>query len=173
VIRVWALKRFAVGALVGVGCVLAARVSAEMLDRPSYLDASGIVRQRSTTDCGLAALATLASMIGAPLDYHELLVDAGIVTDGLTLGAIQRIASRNGISLEGVAAAAAESLPVPWLAHWRSGNGHYVVVERREGDGWIVADPGRGRIRYSGRAFRRRWSGYALVIGSSNADVRR
>jgi ABC-type bacteriocin/lantibiotic exporter with double-glycine peptidase domain len=104
-----------------------------MLDRPSYLDASGIVRQRSTTDCGLAALATLASMIGAPLDYHELLVDAGIVTDGLTLVRYNGSHHETAFHWRGWAAAAAESLPVPWLAHWRSGNGHYVVVERRAG----------------------------------------
>jgi len=131
----------------------------------SFLGREDVILQQSQNDCGLAALAMLGRAIGTPIDLAELRRTVSVGRTGLTMLSLREIADAYGVTTEGVYADPLEGpeLPTPWIAHLRTGVGHYVVVERYEGLQWTVADPTRGRVQYSEAAFRRVWSGYALV----------
>jgi ABC-type bacteriocin/lantibiotic exporter with double-glycine peptidase domain len=139
-----------------------------------FLGTEGVVLQSDATDCGLAALANLSHAIGKAIELDELRLYISVGASGLTLRALRDIADGFGIRLTGVLSSLKDpSFSPPWIAHFEGRGGHYVVVERYEKQSLIVADPARGRIRYSASAFRRRWSGYAMVLDPPPvADIR-
>lgn len=124
-----------------------------------------VIRQRERNDCGLAAIATLAQAIGVHLDMSDLERENPIHGPGLTLLDLVRIARAHGIALRGVFARVPNGLTTPWIAHLRTQDGHYVVVEEALANGFIVGDPASGVKAVSVETFRTLWSGYGLVLG--------
>lgn len=87
---------------------------------------------------------------------------------------LKNTAALHGIELTGVRADPWQHVdfPVPWIAHLRSRIGHYVVVERKEDNSWIIADPAIGRLQVPDRLIRDRWTGYALIVeGPTESDL--
>jgi len=125
-----------------------------------------VIRQRTGNDCGLVALTILLRDVGTVADLRQLHREVPIQGGGATMLALRQAAATHGVALRGVFADPLRSgaLPTPWIAHLNSGGGHYVVVERSESARWIVADPSVGIVEYSENAFKRRWSGYALIL---------
>ncbi len=126
-----------------------------------------VVRQQTANDCGLAALATMAHDMGLPLDEQALYDQNMVPVTGLNLLSLRRIAAGHGIKLLGVFIPP-ETLSIvpgpPWIAHFRAGKGHYVVVEQVQALNWTIADPAIGRVVLAGSDFRQLWSGYALIL---------
>jgi ABC-type bacteriocin/lantibiotic exporter with double-glycine peptidase domain len=131
------------------------------------LDTVGVIRQRRTDDCGIAAVAMLLRRVGTPVDLDGLWSEPGPTPRGETLRDLMDLASRHGVALEPVSAQPTQHASVrpPWIAHlsWQ----HYVVVESDSGAMLIVADPRGARYSYTADAFARAWSGHGLRLVSA------
>lgn len=125
-----------------------------------------VVLQRTSWDCGPAALASLATHLGVPSPtLDEIGRRAGTTPAGTTLGVLVRAARSLGIEARAVrvdtSARASVALPILAWVH----RSHFVAVVAREGGNRVVIlDPQIGRYSLPMSAFLRTWSGEALVI---------
>src|SRR5687768_6918329 len=106
------------------------------------------VRQDDGSDCGAAALATIARHHGLEFGLQTMRELAGTDRVGTNLLGLVQAAERIGFSAKAVKgsydALAGASLPA--VAHIKNddGLGHFVVLHKVRSDSVIVADPGRG-----------------------------
>jgi ATP-binding cassette subfamily B protein len=126
------------------------------------------VRQTDQSDCGAAALATVALHYRRPLGLQQLRDLAGTDRVGTNLLGLVQAAEKLGFSAKGVKGPyeALSEVPLPAIAHVRNreGLGHFVVLHRVSRDGVVVADPARGVESLSRDEFCRRWTGYLLLL---------
>lgn len=137
-----------------------------------------LVRQTDQSDCGAAALATVARHYGRPVGLEQMRELAGTDRVGTNLLGLVRAAEKLGFSAKGVKGPyeALPEVPLPAVAHVRTdeGLGHFVVLHRVKKSGVIVADPGRGVEEQTRDEFCKRWSGYLLIMvpdGQREAQV--
>jgi ATP-binding cassette subfamily B protein len=126
------------------------------------------VRQHDQSDCGAAALATVALHYRRPLGLEQMRDLAGTDRIGTNLLGMVQAAEKLGFSAKG-AKGSYEALgraPVPAIAHIKTdeGLGHFVVLHRVGKQGVVVADPGRGIQNLPRDEFCRRWTGYLLLL---------
>ena len=127
-----------------------------------------IVHQEDGSDCGAAALATIALHYRRPIRLFELRDLVGTDRGGTSLLAMMQGAEMLGFSAKG-ARGSYESLsrvPLPAVAHLRDdkGAGHFVVIHRVRKDSVVVADPARGIESLSRDAFCRVWTNNLLLV---------
>jgi len=88
--------------------------------------------------------------------------------DGTDLLALSRLAERLGFRTRGVKASydAVATCQLPAIAHLRRrfGPGHFIVLHRWTPTHVVVADPGKGLLKVSRKAFCRSGTGYLLLI---------
>ena len=153
------------------GCGLPpARLSGSLNKRDRGNEVLPVVFQDDSLGCGVAAVAMLLAHAHMAVPYSQLRreVEPG---RALSLAELGALASHHGLTTHGVLATAREigSLAIPWIAHLKSGIGHYVVVERSFANEVLVADPASGRMVYAKREFSQQWDGYGLVIDGTSA----
>jgi ATP-binding cassette subfamily B protein len=126
------------------------------------------VRQTDQSDCGAAALATLALHYRRPIGLQQMRELAGTDRVGTNLLGLVQAAERLGFAARGVKGPyeALPKVPLPAIAHVRTpeGLGHFVVLHRATNDAIIVADPARGVEKLAREEFCRRWTGYLLLV---------
>lgn len=126
------------------------------------------VRQADQSDCGAAALATIALHYRRPLSLQQLRDMAGTDRIGTNLLGLVQAAEKLGFSARGVKGTyeALPQVPLPAVAHVRTdeGLGHFVVIHCVGKHGVVIADPARGIQKLSPEGFSQRWSGYLLLI---------
>jgi ATP-binding cassette subfamily B protein len=125
------------------------------------------VRQIDGSDCGAAALATVALHYRRPIGLQQMRDLAGTDRAGTSLLGLVRAAENVGFLARGVKAPpeALPRAPLPAIAHVRNEDGgHFVVVHRLTRRGVVVADPGCGVQTLSRDEFDRRWTGYLLLL---------
>ena len=133
------------------------------------------VRQNDMSDCGAAALATVAIHHRRPIGLERMRDLAGTDRIGTNLLGLLNAAEKLGFSAKGVKGPY-ESLPrvpLPAVAHMKNedGLGHFVVLHRVRKRAVIVADPARGVRTLTRDEFCRGWTGYLLVVvPGSNAS---
>ena len=136
------------------------------------------VRQDDQSDCGAAALATIALHHRVPVGLQQMRDLAGTDRIGTNLLGLVQAAEALGFSAKGVKGPyeALARVPLPAIAHVEdeSGPGHFVVLHRATTRGVVVADPASGIEAQSRAEFCRRWTGYLLVVvpGQRAASVR-
>jgi ABC-type bacteriocin/lantibiotic exporter with double-glycine peptidase domain len=115
-------------------------------------------------DCGAACLAMVLAYHGKHVPLDELREMTSTNRDGVDALAVTQAARWYGLSARGVAADidALEHLPPASILHWEFD--HFVVFERVGGKGIDVVDPALGRRRLSFQAFRRGYTGVAIVL---------
>jgi ATP-binding cassette subfamily B protein len=127
-----------------------------------------LVRQNDQSDCGAAALATIALHHRRPIGLQQMRELAGTDRIGTNLLGLVQAAERLGFSAKAVKGPYEGlcTVPLPAIAHVRTeeGFGHFVVLHRVGKDGVIVADPGRGIRRLSRDEFSQCWTGYLLLV---------
>jgi ATP-binding cassette, subfamily C, bacteriocin exporter len=133
-----------------------------------------IVRQEDGSDCGAAALATIALHYRWPIRILELRDLVGTDRGGTSLLSMMRAAEILGFSARG-ARGSYESLfrvPLPAVAHLRNvdGSGHFVVIHRVRRDSVVLANPARGIEAVSREQFCRLWTNHLLLIVPGHAD---
>jgi ATP-binding cassette subfamily B protein len=126
-----------------------------------------LVRQTDSSECGAAALATVARHYRIPIGLQQLRDLTGTDRAGTTLLSLLRAAERLGFAAQGAKGTyeALRDLPLPVIAHVnRGGERHFVVLYRVGKRGAVVADPAGGVERLSRDEFCKRWTGYLLVL---------
>ncbi len=127
-----------------------------------------LVRQNDQSDCGAAALATVALHHGTPIPLQQMRDLAGTDRIGTNLLGLLKAAENLGFSARGVKGTfdALAGVPLPAIAHVRNdeGLGHFVVVHRVGKGDVTVADPARGVETLRRDEFCGKWSGYLLLL---------
>jgi ATP-binding cassette subfamily B protein len=137
------------------------------------------VRQVDGSDCGAAALATVALHHGLAINLDQVRELAYTDRRGATLLDLMRGAETLGFSAMGVRAQFEHlgQVPLPAIAHVKLDDnfGHYVVVHKIRGQRVTIADPRRGLQTLSRNDFLERWSRHLLVLvpGSNTAPPKR
>ncbi len=126
------------------------------------------VRQSDQSDCGAAALATVALHHRRSIGLQPLRDLASIDRIGANLLGLLRAAETLGFSARGVKGTydALLQAPLPAIAHVKTedGLGHFMVLYRVKPEAVIVADPASGIRKLSRDAFCQCWTGYLLLI---------
>jgi len=125
------------------------------------------VRQADQTDCGPAALATVALHHGARISRERLRDVTGTDRVGTNLLGLLQGAEKLGMRGRAVKGDwnGLATIPLPAIAHVRTpeGLGHYVVIHRVLDDAVIVANPAAGIERRAREAFCASWTGFVLI----------
>jgi ATP-binding cassette subfamily B protein len=131
------------------------------------------VRQNDQSDCGAAALATVALHHRRPVGLEQFRDLTGTDCQGTNLLGLLRAAQRLGFAARGVKGGyeALPLAPLPAIAHLRTdeGLGHFVVLHRARADAVVIADPGRGVRRLPRAEFCRGWTGHLLLLAPDEA----
>ncbi len=124
---------------------------APVMFRQQWLNASGarrlpIVRQATSTECGLACVEMIARYFGAPIDLTRLRRDYEVSLKGATLTSIRRCCAELGLSSRAVRCDLQElrKLRTPCILHWRFN--HFVVLKSVRATGIVMHDPARGAV---------------------------
>jgi predicted double-glycine peptidase len=122
----------------------------------------GVLRQRRANDCGAAALAMVLGSLGRPADLDVLERELLIGPRGVSMLALKDTAERHGLEAAGLRVdwKGLGRLPLPAIAFVQGD--HFVVLLRAGSSHVELADPARGRLRLTRRAFERRWRGEVL-----------
>lgn len=124
------------------------------------------VRQWSAATCGPAAIATVLNAYGRPWAPDDLEQLCRVDPRGSSLHDLAEAVRAHGLSARGLQAQSAEALyrvPRPFVAYVQPG--HFLVVERRERDGFAVFDPTSGTVRpWSAAELFRRGDGWVLAV---------
>ena len=108
--------------------------------------------------CGVASLAMVSSHFGKRYSVEYLSQVCCATHDGVSFLGIAQAAKKIGLkslcgnaSVEGILQA-----PLPCILHWNQN--HFVVLYKiRRGKTFYIADPGKGKIRYSREEFKQHW----------------
>lgn len=128
-----------------------------------------LVRQNDQSDCGAAALATVALYHRLPVALETMRDLTGTDRIGTDLLALLDAAERLGFSVQGVEGEyeALDEVPLPAVAHIYNddGEGHFIVLYKVRQKWVIIADPAHDGVeKLSREEFCRRWSGYLLLL---------
>ena len=127
-----------------------------------------LVRQQGESDCGAAALATIAVWHRRPVPLGQLRDLAGVDREGANWRGLVDAAEAIGFLAKGVRAPldTLNEMPLPAIAHVTSdrGRGHYVVVYRVTSKRVQVGDPSAGVSWMTRDQFARRWRGQLLLL---------
>ena len=115
--------------------------------------------QHDSMQCGVACIQMVCDYYGKnyPLDYLDQLCSA--TNEGVSLLGMDVTANQLGIKTVSKELSAEEliSANMPCILHWNQN--HFVVLYRasKNGQKFYVADPGKGKIKYSRQEFEQHW----------------
>ena len=123
-----------------------------------------LVPQMESGDCGASCLAMVLAYHGRVVPLEQVRIETETDRDGVGAVAILEAARRYGLSARGVAADVGSlgHLPRGAILHWDFD--HFVVFEGADRRGADIVDPAIGRRRVPMEAFRRSFTGVALVF---------
>ena len=112
-----------------------------------------LVLQRSEENCGAACLATVVKYYKRTFAFHRIREAVGTGQLGTTLLGMRRGAETLGFNARQVRVNAQlidrlNEAPLPAVIHWKGY--HWVVIYGKQGNKYVVADPGIG-VRYLSR----------------------
>jgi ATP-binding cassette subfamily B protein len=126
------------------------------------------VRQNDQSDCGAAALATVALHYKLPISVQRLRDLCGTDRVGTNLLGLVEAARKLGFTARPCKGPYEKlgEIPLPAIAHavTPEGLGHFVVLYRVGPRGVVIADPARGILKMSADEFRKFWTGYILAL---------
>jgi ATP-binding cassette subfamily B protein len=126
------------------------------------------VRQMDGSDCGAAALATIARHHGRHFGLQAMRDLAGTDRVGTNLLGLVQAAERIGFAAKAVKGPyeALDQAPLPAVAHVKTadGFGHFIVLHRVGKQSVVIADPASGIETLTREEFSRRWTGYLLLM---------
>jgi len=120
--------------------------------------------QQSESDCGLAALAMIACILGDPVDHALSELHSNLPTSGLSLLALRDLARCLGLQSKvfRVDLNHWDDVARPFVAHFHSG--HYVVVYDLGPHFISIADPATSQHSMTVDQFNELASGYVMVV---------
>ena len=114
--------------------------------------------QHDSMQCGVACLQMVSKYFGREYSLHFLSDICFATSEGVSMLGISEAA--NEIGLHSVCAkATAEELSevsLPCILHWNQN--HFVVLYKVKKDRWFyIADPGKGKVKYTLEEFNKYW----------------
>jgi ATP-binding cassette, subfamily C, bacteriocin exporter len=131
------------------------------------------VLQMDQSDCGAAALATIAMHYGKNIPLQAMRDLAGTDRIGTNLLGLIGAAEKIGLIAKAVKGPyeALEGAQLPAIAHVKTaeGYGHFVVLHQAGKNQVVIADPARGIVKMSRSEFCEMWTGYLLLAAPNEA----
>ncbi|RDY30449.1 peptidase domain-containing ABC transporter [Lachnotalea glycerini] len=128
------------------------------------------VKQHDIQDCGPACIATIAKQYGLKLSVSKIREAAGTDLEGTSVYGIIQAAQKLKFSTKAVRVEKKEeifdNLPTPLIAHVIIDDAllHFVVVHKITKNYILVADPGRGMMKYKPDDFFKIWSDVLIFL---------
>ena len=133
------------------------------------------VKQQDEKDCGAACLATISKQYGLKMPISKIREAAGTDREGTSAFGVIKAAESLGFTAKGVKAEKPEDIftgfPKPAIAHVIIDKSllHYVVIHKVSEKEILVADPGKGMVKYKPEDFFDIWTGVLLVMVPSES----
>ena len=130
------------------------------------------VLQFEVTECGACCMAMVLSYFGRWESLDRLRHLCGASRDGVSAGALARVAKQMNLNVKGFGVKADElaGLPMPQIIFWNFN--HFIVLERVQGDVVEVVDPASGYRRLRMADLEAGYCGVTLCM-APGADFRR
>ena len=127
------------------------------------------VKQHDITDCGAACLATISKQHGFRTSITKIREVAGTDKQGTNAYGVIKAAEAIGFTAKGVKGnqeAFFSEFPLPCIAHVIVDGTllHYVVIHKISKKEVLVADPGKGLVKYKPEDFFKIWSGVLILM---------
>lgn len=127
------------------------------------------VKQHDITDCGAACLATISKQYGLKLPISKIREIAGTDKQGTNAYGVVKAAEQLGFTAKGVKGnkeAFFSEFPLPAIAHVVIDGKllHYVVIHKITKKEVIIADPGKGIVKYFPEDFFKIWTGVLILL---------
>ena len=136
------------------------------------------IKQHDITDCGPACIAIIAKQCGLKLPITKIRQIAGTDRRGTNAFGVLKAAEECGFSGKGVKAERehlfSTDLPLPVIAHVIVDKKlqHYVVIQKVTKKYILIADPGKGLVKYSHDDFFSIWTGILLLLSPAEEFVK-
>lgn len=132
------------------------------------------VKQHDITDCGAACLTTISKQYGFSTSITKIREIAGTDKLGTNVLGVIKAAETLGFTAKGVKGdkdAFFSEFPLPCIAHVIVDGTlvHYVVVHKISRKEILIADPGKGLIKYKPDDFFKIWTGVLILMVPSAA----
>jgi len=138
------------------------------MDLP-FLTVSGfqrlpVIRQATTTECGLACIAMIASYHGHKNDMSEIRRKFPTSMRGADLKSLMDISESLNLSSRAMRCEVDEisQLRTPCILHW--GFNHFVVFKRKTKNDFLIHDPAKGALRVPMEEVNRKFTGVVLEL---------
>ena len=128
------------------------------------------VKQQDIQDCGPACIATIAKQYGLKMPVSKIREAAGTDLEGTSVYGVVQAAEKLGFSTKAARVETKdeiyENLPTPFIAHVIMDEVllHFVVVHKVTKKYILVADPGRGMIKYKPDEFFKIWDDILVFL---------
>lgn len=128
------------------------------------------VKQHDIQDCGPACLATISKQYGLKLSVSKIREAAGTDLEGTSVYGIIQAAQKLKFSTKAVRVEKKEeifdNLPTPLIAHVIIEDVllHFVVIQKITKKYILVADPGKGMVKYKPDEFFKIWSDVLIFL---------
>lgn len=118
------------------------------------------VKQHDSMQCGIACLAMVCRYYGKKYTIDAISNYCFATTEGVSMLGISQAAGKLGLETLALRLTADNlaELEMPCILHWNQN--HFVVLYKvsKNGQRFHVADPGKGRIRYTIEEFEQHWA---------------
>ncbi len=127
------------------------------------------IKQHDITDCAAACLATICKQYGLKIPIAKIREIAGTDKQGTNAYGVIKAARSLGLSAKGVKGDQENffsKFPLPAIAHVVVDNSllHYVVIHSIKKNKILVADPGKGLVKYTPEEFFKIWTGVLILM---------
>jgi ATP-binding cassette, subfamily B, bacterial CvaB/MchF/RaxB len=121
-----------------------------------------ILYQSERSECGLVALAMLASAYGLKSDLPSLRSRYPVSLKGMTLKSLMDVARQLDLDTRAVRCEVddIDQLRLPAIIHWQMD--HFVVLAKRSGHRFVIHDPAGGKLVIPRSDFDKKFTGVAL-----------
>ena len=131
------------------------------------------IKQHDITDCGAACLATISKQYGLKLPISKIREIAGTDKQGTNVYGMIKAAEQLGFTAKGVKGnqeAFFSEFPLPAIAHVVVDGKllHYVVIHKITKKEVVIADPGKGIVKYAPDDFFKIWTGVLILLVPNN-----
>lgn len=131
------------------------------------------IKQHDITDCGAACLATICKQCGLKIPISKIREIAGTDKQGTNVYGVIKAAEQLGFTAKGVKGdhkSIFSEFPLPAIAHVLVDKKllHYVVIHKITKKEIVIADPGKGIVKYKPEEFFNIWTGVLILLVPNN-----
>ncbi|MEA5552682.1 peptidase domain-containing ABC transporter [Anabaena cylindrica UHCC 0172] len=125
-----------------------------------------LIQQHSEEDCGAASLASIAKHYGKTFTICRCREAVGTGQQGSTLLGLKQGAEALGFNARAVKVTLEtfneKEIPLPAIIHWKGY--HWVVLYGKQGNKYVVADPGAGILYLTKKSLLESWTNGVMLL---------